>query len=56
VQISVFPTVTATMGLSDIIQFQLARTDSLTGDCYVAFCDLHAPVDQAAGSESEWVK
>jgi len=55
-QITVFPDITATMGISDILQFQLARTDSLTGDCYVSFCDLHAPIDTPIGSFSEWSK
>ena len=41
--------------ISDVIQFQLARTDSNTGDVYVTFVDAHIAED-SDGSRSEWTK
>lgn len=54
-QLSRFPDITATVGISDTIQFQLARTDSLSGDMLVYFMDVHAMVD-SFGSDGELAK
>ena len=43
------------VGISSTVQFQLARTDSLTGDVEVTFLDGHFEAD-AFGSNSEYVK
>lgn len=42
-------------GISATVQFQLARTDSETGDITVTFVDAHIELD-SAGSETEYVK
>ena len=42
-------------GMSDTLQFMLARTDSNTGDIYVHFVDAHVALD-STGSRSEWTK
>lgn len=54
-QLSRFPDITITCGISDTIQFQVARTDSLGGNMLVYFMDLHGEVD-AFGSRAEIVK
>ncbi len=54
-QLSRFPDITVTCGISDTLQFQVARTDALGGDMYVYFMDLHGQVD-GAGSEDELSK
>lgn len=54
-QISSLGEITANMGISDTLQFQLARTDSLVGDVLVYFMDLHAETD-SFGSNTEWSK
>jgi hypothetical protein len=41
--------------ISDIIQFQVARTDSVPGDIFVSFFDLHYEID-TAGSDLEYTK
>ena len=51
-QLTRFPDITVTCGISDTIQFQIARTDSFSGNMLVYFFDLHGEVD-SAGSESE---
>ncbi len=51
-QLTRFPDITVTCGISDTIQFQIARTDSLGGDMLVYFFDLHGEVD-SSGSEEE---
>lgn len=55
VQISSFPTITTDCGISDTIQFQMARTDSLGGTMSVFFFDIHAGID-ALGSDEETSK
>jgi hypothetical protein len=42
-------------GLSDILQFRLARTDEVTGDIEVIFLDAHYEID-STGSAQEYVK
>ena len=54
-QITRFPDITITCAISDTIQFQVARTDSLGGNMMVYFMDLHGEVD-AFGSAAELVK
>lgn len=43
------------IGISATVQFQLARTDSLTGSIYATFVDAHIPYN-SAGSHQEFVK
>lgn len=54
-QLSRFPDITIDCGLSDTIQFQVARTDSLGGTMLVYFIDLHALVN-SFGSDEELTK
>ena len=54
-QISRFSDITVDCGISDTIQFQMARTDSLGGNMLVFFMDMHGKVD-GAGSEQEFIK
>ena len=54
-QISKLGTITATMDISDTIQIQIARTDSLVGDVLVYFMDMHVEID-SFGSKTEWSK
>ena len=42
-------------GLSDVVQIQVARTDSTSGDIYATFIDAHYEVD-AFGSDTEFTK
>ncbi len=51
-QLTRFPDITVTCGVSDTIQFQIARTDSLSGNMLVYFFDLHGEID-SFGSETE---
>ncbi len=51
-QITRFPDITINCGISDTIQWQMARTDSLGGDMLVYFFDLHGEID-SLGSEEE---
>lgn len=44
------------VGLSDIIQCQMTRTDSQSGTVKVTFVDAHYEIDQIGGSDSEFVK
>ena len=52
-QITHFPDIVTDCGISDTIQFQMARTDSLSGDLYVYFMDMHGAVD-SEGSD-DWM-
>ena len=55
-QILQFPAIDwSNVGISSTVQLMLARTDSITGDCYVTFCDAHVTLD-AHGSNQEYVK
>ncbi len=54
-QISHFPDMVLTCGVSDTIQMQVARTDALAGDLNVTFMDIHGEVD-AMGSDDEIYK
>ena len=54
-QITRFPDITIDCGLSDTIQFQMARTDSLGGSMSVYFMDMHGEVD-SSGSNDEIAK
>lgn len=54
-QISRFPDIVVDCGISDTIQFQMARTDALGGTMMVYFLDMHGQVD-GAGSEDEIAK
>lgn len=54
-QITRFPDIVIDCGISDTIQFQMARTDALVGDMLIYFLDLHGQVD-GDGSEEEIVK
>lgn len=47
--------ITIDCGVSDTLQFRMARTDSLGGTMLVYFLDLHGPVD-SFGSETEYDK
>ena len=51
-QLTRFPDITITCSISDTFQFQIARTDSLSGDMLVYFMDFHGEVD-SFGSEEE---
>ena len=50
-----FPDITITCGLSDTFQFQIARTDNLGGSMLVYFLDLHGEVS-SFGSRTELEK
>ena len=55
-QIVVFPAIDlSTLGLSDIIQMQLARTDNTPDDIYVIYVDGHVKMD-CFGSREEWAR
>jgi len=54
-QLTHFPDITVDCGISDTFQFQIARTDSNTGDIYVYFMDYHYEID-SVGSADEIVK
>jgi len=54
-QISIFPDITITCGISDTLQFRMARTDSNWGNMLVYFMDLHGEVD-SDGSDDEYTK
>jgi len=54
-QISELGNITIDCGISDTIQFQMARTDSLGGDVLVYFMDIHGEVD-SDGSDTEYTK
>ena len=54
-QISRFPDMTLDCNVSDTIQFQFARTDSVAGDMLVYFFDIHGQVD-SFGSDDEIAK
>lgn len=54
-QITRFPDITIDCDISDTIQFQMARTDSLGDDMLVYFFDLHGRTD-GVGSEEEVAK
>lgn len=54
-QLTEFPEINVSVGLSDTIQFQIARTDSLGGTMSVYFLDLHGEID-TMGSQSEYTK
>ena len=55
-QIIVFPEIDiSSTGLSDLIQCQLARTDSTSSDVYVTFVDAHVEID-TFGSYTQWSK
>lgn len=43
------------IGISSVVQFQIARTDSVAGDIEVTFIDVHAEMD-TLGSRAEYVK
>ena len=43
------------IGISSVIQFQIARTDSVAGDIAVTFVDVHVEKD-TLGSREEYVK
>ena len=51
-QITRFPDMTFTCGVSDTIQFQIARTDSNGGDMLIFFFDIHGMID-SFGSDEE---
>ena len=50
-QLTEFPDIVADCGVSDTIQFQMARTDALAGDMYVYFMDIHGMVDSFGSDE-----
>jgi len=54
-QIAVFDDIEVECGLSDTLQFRMARTDSETGDMQVYFVDLHGEVD-SFGSDTQYGK
>ena len=54
-QISRFPNMVFDCNVSDTIQFQFARTDSVTGDMLVFFFDIHGKID-SFGSDEEITK
>ncbi len=54
-QLSRFPNIVVNCGVSDTIQFQMARTDSLSGNMYIYFMDMHAMID-SFGSDEEITK
>ena len=54
-QITRFPDMTFTCSVSDTIQLQLARTDSLGGNLLMFFLDIHGQVD-SFGSDEEIAK
>lgn len=54
-QISRFPDIVIDCGVSDTLQFQMARTDGVTGDMLVYFMDMHGMVD-SNGSDEEITK
>ena len=54
-QLSRFPDITIDCSVSDTIQFQMARTDALSGDMYVYFMDAHGIVN-SFGSDEEITK
>jgi hypothetical protein len=54
-QISRFPDIVITCGISDTIQFRIARTDILGGNQLVFFFDMHGIVD-SDGSDLEITK
>ena len=54
-QLSRFPDITIDCGVSDTLQFQMTRTDSLSGDMYIYFMDMHAEID-SFGSDEEITK
>jgi len=54
-QLSRFPNIIVTCGLSDTLQFQMTRTDSESGNMLVYFMDLHGMID-SFGSEEEIAK
>jgi len=54
-QLSRFPDIAVTCSVSDTIQFQMARTDSESGDMFVYFMDMHGEVD-SFGSNGEIAK
>lgn len=51
-QISRFSDITIDCGISDTIQFRMARTDSLGGNQLIYFFDMHGQVD-SGGSDEE---
>jgi len=54
-QITRFDDITVDCGISDTLQFQLTRTDSVSGDVSVIFFDTHGMVD-SDGSDDEIAK
>lgn len=54
-QITSFPDIILSCGVSDTIQLQMARTDSLGGTMSVYFMDIHGTVD-SDGSEGVFTK
>ena len=54
-QLSRFPDITVDCNVSDTIQFQIARTDTLGDDMLVYFMDMHGEVD-SLGSDGEITK
>jgi len=54
-QLSRFPDIVIDCNVSDTIQFQMARTDSESGDMLVYFMDMHGEVD-SFGSDEEIAK
>lgn len=54
-QISSFPDLTIDCGISDTLQFRMARTDSEAGNMLVYFMDLHARID-GDGSNEPFIK
>jgi len=50
-QISVFPVISLTMGISDTFQYRFARIDEESGDVLVYFNDVHLPVDSFGSDE-----
>lgn len=54
-QILKFPAITVGSGISDVLQFQMARTDATAGDVEVTFVDCHFEADDL-GSNTEYTK
>jgi len=54
-QITRFPDIITTCSVSDTVQIQMARTDSLGGNMLVYFMDLHGKID-SFGSDDEIAK
>ena len=50
-QLTTFDDITLNCSISDTLQFQMARTDSQTGNVYVYFMDVHGQVDSFGSDE-----